>query len=460
MYHSLLNKILLPLSDRFLGLSIQKQLKWWRTAQWLTAEELHQIQKERLGRLLQMAIRSCPYYTSLIRNRGIKITDDVFATLSQFPILDKRIIRNHMEDGILNPDRATYFVDHTSGSSGERGEFHFDRDAYASSIAIQSLWWEWGGYRFGDRVLQTGITPDRGFIKSIKDMMLRVQYVNAFQIDDKIMEQNLRPLRGSTDRYFCGYGSSLFSYAQFARSRSINDIRFKGVISWGDKMFPHYRRLIEEQFATEVFDCYGASEGLMIAAECNHHNYHIMTPHVVVELLNSNGDCAKPGELGEIIVTRLDNSRMPLIRYRIGDLAVLADSQSTCPCGRHLPMFEKIVGRDTDIIYTPGGKQLIVHFFTGIFEFRHEIQQFQVVQHSIDDIEVRYIPSSSFNQSTLSDIHSEIKMKSKEDFPIRFSLAEKIESAPSGKPQIVLSNMKFYQNDQSTTCGDQTVIKH
>ena len=47
---------------------------------------------------------------------------------------------------------------------------------------------------------------------------------------------------------------------------------------------------------------------------------------------------------------------MPLIRYRIGDLAVKADPNKKCSCGREFPMLEKIIGRDTDIIYTPKGK--------------------------------------------------------------------------------------------------------
>ena len=71
------------------------------------------------------------------------------------------------------------------------------------------------------------------------------------------------------DIYFIGYPSSIYSYAKFSEELGINEVSFKSIISLGDKMFPHYRSLIEKIFNTEVFDTYGAAEGLMIAGECS-----------------------------------------------------------------------------------------------------------------------------------------------------------------------------------------------
>ena len=45
MYTSIVNKVILPLSDKFLGLSINENLKFYRYAQWLTKEELRTIQR-------------------------------------------------------------------------------------------------------------------------------------------------------------------------------------------------------------------------------------------------------------------------------------------------------------------------------------------------------------------------------------------------------------------------------
>ena len=48
MYTSIVNKVILPLSDKFLGLSINENLKFYRYVQWLTKEELRTIQRNNL----------------------------------------------------------------------------------------------------------------------------------------------------------------------------------------------------------------------------------------------------------------------------------------------------------------------------------------------------------------------------------------------------------------------------
>ena len=56
-----------------------------------------------------------------------------------------------------------------------------------------------------------------------------------------------------------------------------------------------------------------------------------MAEGLYVEVETPAGPAA-PGETGAILVTDLLNHAMPLIRYRIGDLALGGRS---CPCGRH-----------------------------------------------------------------------------------------------------------------------------
>ena len=70
------------------------------------------------------------------------------------------------------------------------------------------------------------------------------------------------------------------------------------------------------------------------------------------------------GEMGEIVITDLNNYAMPLIRYRLGDLAVATDK--ICKCGRGLPLLGDIEGRTQSILvgnsnqYVPGS--FFLHF--------------------------------------------------------------------------------------------------
>lgn len=105
------------------------------------------------------------------------------------------------------------------------------------------------------------------------------------------------------------------------------------------------------------------------------------------------------------------------------------------------PILEKIIGRDTDIVKTRSNKFMIVHFFTGILEHFPEIKQFRVIQKNLDSIQFEYIKDTGFNQSVLDKITQIIHEHLLEDFPIEYIEVESIPSTPSGKPQLILSQL-------------------
>ncbi len=439
MYVKIINRIVFPLSDKFLGLSINKNLKKNRNVQWFSDEELNFLQLKKLHAILSHCNDHIPYYQKLFKDYKLDINGDLINELKKIPVLTKKIIKKHLPYDLTDETRKIFTVEKTSGSSGEQGEFYLDREAFSKIIAAQTLYWEWAGYRFGKRAIQTGINPERGFKKQIKDKLLSIKYENAFKIDREIITKTLNPIRNKKDIFFIGYPSSIYSYAKFAEELGINDVSFKAVISLGDKMFPHYRSFIENKFNTEVFDTYGAAEGLMIAGECSEHKYHILAPHVHVEILDENGKTVPDGALGQVVVTSLDNYLMPLIRYKIGDLAIKSKKLSSCKCGRNLPTIDKIIGRDTDILYTPKSKILVVHFFTGIFEHFPEIKQFQVTQQKKGGkIQINYIKGVNFNKIILNNIKNKIYKRAEENFPLSFYKVEEIKPSPSGKPQIII----------------------
>jgi phenylacetate-coenzyme A ligase PaaK-like adenylate-forming protein len=65
----------------------------------------------------------------------------------------------------------------------------------------------------------------------------------------------------------------------------------------------------------------------------------------------------KKGETGELVVTGLSKTHMPIIRYRVGDLGRWV--MKPCACGRTEPLFE-ILGRCDDRIHV-GGAHLFVN---------------------------------------------------------------------------------------------------
>jgi phenylacetate-CoA ligase len=218
--------------------------------------------------------------------------------------------------------------------------------------------------------------------------------------------------------------------------------KLKGIVTWGDNLYRHYRRKIEEQFHCFVTDTYGCGEGIQVAAQCGLSNgaYHVFMPHVVLEVVDDHGYPVNKGETGNVLLTRLDVGAMPLIRYRVGDLARKALTD-TCPCGRGLEMVASIEGRDTDVIVTPNGNRLIVHFFTGIFEYYPSIANFRIVQDRPEHILVEIVPNPDFRIEYFERIKKEILTKGAAELEISLNLVENISQVTSHKRRFVLSHL-------------------
>lgn len=430
-YTQLLERAVLPAGDLVLHTEFMRTLRMWRRIQHLPARDLQVLQDTNLNHLLTHATSRVPYYRSL----GVQPAGDPHEWLRRFPILTKKELRSEghrlCATGVENLVECA-----SSGSSGIQSTIWMTPAEMSRSQAIQTLWWEWAGYRLGNRLLQTGMTPDRGKVKAIKDLLLRTTYVTAFGLTDQEMVAVLERGRRRPWDHFGGYASSLDAFARAAAAHGVNDIAFESVISWGDKMFDHYRGRIESQFTTTVHDTYGTTEGFCVAAQCRSSEYYVMTPHVVLELLDDCWEPVKPGSIGRVVVTRLDATAMPLIRYYLGDLA-MAPAEPIEREGRPaLPQLERIIGRDTDTIRTKGGRVLTVHTFTGVFEFASSIEQFSIVPED-DGLLVEYIPAEGFESQVIEEVGNRLNAVVGEVIPMRWSAVDHIPDTPSGKPQII-----------------------
>lgn len=435
IYNSIVEHLIMPAGDAILGVAFMQELRNWRKLDQLPPQQIQSLQEERLTRLLKHASTAIPFYKKL----PVQPKDDPREWLRGFPIMHKSDIREHLQ-ALLLEDPSKLVCEKSSGSSGIQGEIYMTRREQFAGIAAQTHLWEWAGYRLGSPMLQLGMTLNRQGIKKLKDKILCTSYQQAFTIDEPTAVAALLQFAGKNG-FFGGYASGLYAYACLAEKQGIS-LRFKTVISWGDKMFDHYRKKIEAVFNAPVYDIYGSTEGFVISGQCTQGNHHVLTPHVYLELLDEKGNEVAPGEIGQVVATRLDAFAMPLIRYYLGDLAIKASPSEHCACGKPYPILKKIIGRDTDIVFTPSGRYLIVHFFTGIFEHVPEIRQFRVIQRTINGIEIEYIPGYGFHAGILEQLKRSIQEFLREPFSVSFSEVSHIHPTASGKPQIIQSFIK------------------
>lgn len=112
------------------------------------------------------------------------------------------------------------------------------------------------------------------------------------------------------------------------------------------------RTLVEQKYGIATRDAYGTADVGIIAYECNEKSGMHIAEDVIVEIISpETGKQVSPGEVGEIVVTPIDET-YPLLRFGTGDLAGIIGEP--CPCGRTSPRLTPILGRVGDAVRTRG----------------------------------------------------------------------------------------------------------
>jgi phenylacetate-CoA ligase len=431
----------MPLGDLLTGSRVMNELRKWNKISKYSEEKIQELAYTKLLKLLNFATQYVPFYAQFSNSKA----NNPYEWIKNFPIMYKRDVKQHLNTLTSVPNERL-ILELTGGSSGVRGLALKSKHDISRERALILLIWSWAGYYPGKPILQTGMSLKRGFIKLIKDFLLRTKYYNAFNLNESDIRSLLQEQVGKKKFHLAGYASSLYVIADTYLRLGMTDVKFDKAISLASKMFPHYRKRIKEAFGCDVIDTYGLSEGLFIGAQKDIEYYYILSPHVFIEILDEQGNEVKDGELGYVVATSLDAYAMPFIRYYTGDMAVKLP-KSRYPANREMnfPLLEKIIGRDTDFVRTRSGKILVVEYFSAICEFFPEIYQFKVIQRNLDEIEIEYIPDEKFSEETLKSIGHQIHDYLKEDFPIIWRKVDVILPTPSGKPQIIQS---FLKNEQ------------
>jgi phenylacetate-CoA ligase len=197
------------------------------------------------------------------------------------------------------------------------------------------------------------------------------------------MLQRFRP------HYLFGFSLSLALMARALRARGPTALPLRAVFSTSGVLDAATRAEIRAGFGCPVHDVYAAWEGGLIAWECGRcPGYHINADWVIVEILQGQRP-ALPGEAGDVVITNLHSFGMPILRYRLGDVAVRAAAPSRCRCT--LPLLGEIYGRQCDVLVLPGGRLLSPQPVYAAMDGVPGLRRWRVVQEAPDRLRVEAV---------------------------------------------------------------------
>jgi len=360
-------------------------------SQWLKADQVEALQLAKLRAILTHAQANFPFYRRHLKDASVDAgaLRDV-SDLRQLPILEKRDLAALRES--LPPRQGPQDVRMTGGSTGTPALVYADRMANAHSLAARYRCLRWYGVRAGDRQARFWGRPrdQYRYRERAKDLALNRLRINSTQLDPDRLPRLLRALRRFRPDFAYGYTSLMLMFLDRVEALPAPGpgLRLKLVVATSETSLPSQRQRIGAAFGCPCVSEYGCSETDIISFECPHRGNHVMAENVLVEIIHASDT---PPGLGEVVVTDLNNRAMPLIRYRLGDLAAL-DGRA-CPCGRGLPTIENIMGRKLgEYVQTPTGRMVYSSSFAYMFEelvaSSIPVRQYKIVQEALDRLRI------------------------------------------------------------------------
>ena len=437
-----------------------------KRSQWLTPEEIRELQEMKLRRVVRHAAVHVRYYRELFAKKkidpeSIKTLDD----LRKLPLLSKEDVRQNLYFDLLSDNhiKKNILKICTSGSTGEPFVCFADKDQLEIRWAATLRSMEWTGYEWGDKqtrlwhqtIGMSGMQVAREWMDAA---MSRRIFIPAYEMRDDNLKEIIDRINEYQPALIDGYAESFNLLAQYIKTHNPVMCKPKGIISSAQALPKQSREIIEAAFGCPVFDKYGSREFSGIAYQCSEHEgHHVVAESYIVEILKE-GRPAKPGEVGEVVITDLNNFCMPFIRYRIGDLAVAMDSAKTCGCGRGLPRIGDIQGRTQAIIVGSEGRYIPGTFFAHFFkDFDYLVRQYQIVQEKTEEVILKVVKAPRFEEHAFDHMLKELQKYLGEGTKLNVEIVDHIPLVRTGKHQGSISKLKIdfqsYQGELREASG-------
>lgn len=439
-------------------LSCNSELVAMKRAEHLSEEDIRKLQNTGIEKLLRHAFNNVSYYRRVLSEAGVvrESAEIALENFSQIPLLTKEILRSQLDELKSSDLKQRKFYYNTSGgSTGEPVRFIQDAEYKRWVRAGKLLYDVWTGYHPGlPKVILWGSERDLFMGREATWVQLNrwlknEVWINAFRMTEDQMRQYVEVINHHKPVQILAYVESIYELARFIEREGLPVYSPRAIMTSAGTLYPYMREVIERVFQAPVFNRYGSREVGDIACECEaHKGLHISPLTHYVEILREDGTPADRGETGEVVVTSLVNYAMPLIRYRIGDMAIWAEGK--CSCGRAWPLLKKVVGRATDIFTKRDGTKIVPEYFIhiiGVILKPSWLRKFQVIQEDYELIRILVVPAVEMGtaqeeiEKDKEEVEQKVRLVMGDECRVEIKLVEDIPPSPSGKYRYTISHV-------------------
>ena len=325
----------------------------------MSREQMHQLQSERLCKLVEHVYTNVAFYRKKMNEAGVKPADiKTIEDIVKLPFTSKQDLRDNYPFGLFAvPMKDIVRVHASSGTTGKPttvGYTRNDLEVWKEVVArcftmcgigsddIMQVAYGYGlftgglGAHYGAEEVGASVIPISGG-NTRRQLQLMADYgVTAL---------------ACTPSYALHLADAMAEHGY-----SLKDIKVKKGVFGAEPWTENMRHELERKWGIHAYDIYGLSEimGPGVSNDCEFHcGLHVNEDHFFPEIVHPDTKEPVPyGMEGELVFTTLTKEGIPLIRYNTRDLSTLFYEK--CQCGRTLVRMKKITGRSDDMLIIRG----------------------------------------------------------------------------------------------------------
>lgn len=332
---------------------------WNESKECMSREDMRILQSKRLHKLVELVYHNTPFYRKKMQEMDITPEDiQTIDDIVKLPFTTKQDLRDNYPYGLQAASLQEIVRVHaSSGTSGNptvvgytRHDLEVWKEVTARALAAFGI--------SRNDVFSVGY--GYGLFTGGLGLHYGVEHLGATVIPTSTgnTEKHLHLLRDlNVTGLACTPSYALYlAEAMEKQNLKKEDLNLRIGVFGAEPWTENMRQEIENKLGLQGYNIYGLSEiiGPGVAYECDcKHGSHISEDHFYPEIIDpETGKVLADGETGELVLTTLTKTGMPLLRYRTKDLTSLITEP--CACGRTNVRITPIMGRSDDMLIIRG----------------------------------------------------------------------------------------------------------
>ncbi|MCS7199792.1 MAG: phenylacetate--CoA ligase [Caldimicrobium sp.] len=399
----------------------------------LSRDALKELQFKRLKKIINKVYNLVPHYREKFKRAGVKPSNlKSLEDIRLFPFTTREDLFVDYPFGLLaEPLEKVVRLHTSSGTTGKPKALFFSKEDIKAQAELIARSLVMSGATASD-ILQNSMTY--GLFTGALVMHYGAELLGMLVIPagpgNTERQIELMQTFGTTCIHMTpSYALYVATIIQERGIRPGIDIKLKRAYLGAEPYSEETRRKIETMLKVEVYNCYGLSEmgGPGVGFECPAKDgLHIWEDAFLVEVVNPNtGEPLNPGEVGELVLTTLNRTAMPLIRYRTKDLTTLLEGP--CHCGRTHIKIARILGRADDMFIVRGVNIFPQQIEGVLMSIKGVAQNYQIILEGYDEMTIKVEIDREFFDGRIERI-----------LKLREEITERLRQALQVRPKVEL----------------------